>query len=185
MERVPLLARNGSLKIFDANERSFFFKHIDFKSAVSSGGVDFQLTGGESSLWQTLEFKGMVDPGALMGSAVLHVTGGNPKNLARCLGASAENSVGGSLADISAALSYTGPGKFRADFTASAPSFTFGINQRSMTIKEGFLAGILLTDTKGIELSISDFHCAFSSSLPHRELLGKVLGRNLSDYRRQ
>ncbi len=156
MEHMAILARGGALKIFVPSGRSFFFEHIDFDSSAKNRAVDFRLVIGQSSFWQTFELKGLVDPYSLKGSGELNVTGGNPENIAGCLYGSGPCRLGGSLADITAALFYSGPGNFRADFTASAPSFVFGLGTHSMTIKEGFLAGLLIADAKTVQLSISD-----------------------------
>ena len=173
LERMAILARNGALKILLPNGRSFFFEHVDFKSAVRRDGIDFRLTIGQSSFWQTLELKGLADPDSMKGSGVLSITGGDPENLACCLNGSGQCRVGGSLADITAALFYTGPGSFRADFTATVPSFVFGMGPKSMTIKDGFLSGVLLTDAKGIELSIPDFRF----NQPHLDLTASFTKR--------
>ncbi|MDR3556258.1 MAG: AsmA-like C-terminal domain-containing protein [Syntrophobacteraceae bacterium] len=157
--REAVQARNGVLKIFSPDGRSFLFEQIEIKSAVRRGAVHFQLNSGQSSFWQTLGLKGRVDLEGARGSAVLTLTGANPGKLAGCFNPSASGRVGGYLADFTAALFYTGPGSLRTDFTASAPSFMFGIGPHTMTIKDGFLAGVLLSDARGIKLSISDFHC--------------------------
>lgn len=160
MEPLTLIARDGSLNICNANCRTFFFGHIDIQSEARHGSLVFRLTSGQSSFWKSLEFKGKISPGDLTGSGLLHVTEVRPQNLESFFDPSATRRVEGNLKDITAALFYTGPGRFHANFTASVPTFVFGIGDRAMTIKGGFLAGVLQTDAKGTHLSISDFRSA-------------------------
>ncbi|MGC8493980.1 MAG: AsmA-like C-terminal domain-containing protein [Syntrophobacteraceae bacterium] len=166
MEPLTLIARDGSLDICNASCRTFSFGHIDFQSEGSHGSLGFRLTSGRSSFWKSLEFKGKISPGDLTGSGLLHLTEVNPQNLESFLAPSASRRVKGSIKEITAALFYTGPGRFRTNFTTTVPSFAFGIGDRAMTIKDGFLAGALKTDAKSTQLSISDFR----SASPHLSL---------------
>ncbi len=171
--REAVLAGYGALKIFCPNDRCFSFKQITFKSTVAHGGLDFQLRIGRSSFWQTLELKGQVDPDTLKGSGELNITGANPANLARFLDAPASRHIGGSVADITAALFYNGGKSFRADFAATVPSFLLGTGPNTITVKDGFLAGVLLADAKGIDLSFSNLRF----DQPHLSLTASCVER--------
>ncbi len=166
MEPLNLIARDGSLDICNANCHTFFFRHIDIQSGDRHGSLGFRLTSGRSSFWKSMEFNGKISPGDLTGSGLLHLTEVSPQNLESLLDPSALRRVKGNITDITAAFSYTGPGRFRANFTTTVPSFVFGIGDRAMTIQDGFLAGALKTDAKGMRLSISDFR----SASPHLSL---------------
>ncbi|MGC9195995.1 MAG: AsmA-like C-terminal domain-containing protein [Syntrophobacteraceae bacterium] len=166
--QTAVFARNGDIHIFGPKTRCFFFNHIDLTSTVRNDGLDFVLASGKSSFWQTLSLKGFIGP-EMKAWGKLDLTGVPPGRILRALAPSATGRLGGYVSDITAGLYYNGCGNFRADFTASVPSFVFGIAQRTMTIQDGFLAGVMLSDAKGIDVSFSDLrfgqpHLALTAS---------------------
>ncbi len=175
IEDAIVLVRNGTIHIFGPGGLSLFFTHIGFNSAVHNGNLQFQLSTGQCCFWQNLDLKGSLNTGDLKGSCVLNVTGAYPSKLACFLNPAAAGHIDGSVGRISAALSFTGSG-IRTDFTASVPSFVFGVGTRNMTIQDGVVAGQLLTDAKGVELYIS--HLRFRQP---RVSLTATLGAKYSD----
>ncbi len=168
LRQTAVLAHNGDIRIFGPKTRCFFLNHIDLTSTLRDDGLDFVVASGESSFWQTLSLKGFIGP-ERKASGTLDLTGVRPGRIARAMAPSAAGHIGGDVSDITAGLYYNGSGNFRADFTASVPSFVFGILKRTMTIRDGFLTGVLLSDAKGIDVSFSDLrfkrpHLALTAS---------------------
>jgi hypothetical protein len=159
MGQTAVVAHNGAIDIVGPKTRCFFLNHIDLTSTVRNEGLDFVLESGKSSFWQTLSLKGSLGPGK-KASGTLDLRGVAPGRISRALAPSAAGHLGGYVSDITAGLYYNESGNFRADFTASVPSFVFGIAEKTMTIRDGFLTGVLLSDAKGIDLTFSDMHFA-------------------------
>ncbi|MGA2400309.1 MAG: AsmA-like C-terminal region-containing protein [Syntrophobacteraceae bacterium] len=157
MPGVVIDARNGRLELYTGQNRVFFFEEIDLRTSVNTQRVRFELTSGESDLWQALAFSGSVDFGTLESSGELNLTGGNPGDLLRYLNTPLSDSIGDSRIDLSLVLSTDGLKSVRADFTASVPQFTIDGGPRGTVMSNGALVGALAIDNNGVDFSLSHF----------------------------
>jgi hypothetical protein len=146
---------NGTLDIFRGNKSLFSFRNINARIVFPPEGFRIKLTCA-SSLWQSLEFKGTLDPAPLTGEGSIALKDFQPHKLTTSLMPHTPQQLVDSKVNLSLGFSFDGLNALKADLEGSFPKLAFKKGNAVTTIKGKSLRAAVTMQKGKIHFSLHE-----------------------------
>jgi hypothetical protein len=146
---------NGALVISRGNKSLFSFRYINTRLVFPPEGFRIKLTC-VSTLWQSLDFKGTLDPESLTGKGNIVLRDFQPHKLTTSFIPDAPQQLVDSQANLSIGFAFDGLKALKADLEGSLPRLVFKRKSRETTIKGQNLKASLTVHEGKIDVSLHE-----------------------------
>ncbi len=145
---------NATLGLWDPRNNHYGFKHVNARAAISQEKLELQLSGGQSTLWESIEFNGWLIPADFRSSGKLVIKGSLPEPVQAYCYPNAPMRVGYSKLDVDLSFSSEGPRTLRASFDASTPLITLSDGCENLELKNGSASGSITLEGRKLDVTL-------------------------------